>query len=77
MLLVCVGRLTIFIIAVFSITDMTSWLALDRLKDMVARSTKCPGIVVGNMSDLPSNRQVTRVEAEAKVIIIGKLKGYY
>ena len=75
MMLECVSHLSILLIVVFSITDMTSWLALDRLKDMVARSTKCPGIVVGNMSDLPSNRQVTRVEAEAKVKYYRQIEG--
>ena len=55
----------------FSVCDVNSWLALERLRMMVVTATKLgtrtPVVVVANMVDSDS-REVTRVEVEAKVM---------
>ena len=59
------------IYAVFSVCDINSWVALERLRMMVVTTTKLgtrtPVVVVGNMVD-STIREVTRVEVEAKVM---------
>ena len=55
----------------FSVCDINSWVALERLRMMVVTTTKLgtrtPVVVVGNMVD-STIREVTRVEVEAKVM---------
>ena len=56
---------------VFSVGDMSSWEALERLRMMVLTSTKegarTPVVVVGNKVDIDT-RELIRAETEARVM---------